>query len=192
MKIFEPEVQEGFEWIAPVDEDDYEFLATLGGTRLKSRWRPLRMRLITADEGESFKESDFPWLGRHLPVLSDRASRVVEPLVEKDAELLPVDCKGRSLWLLNAYTVVDALDLDRSRVELLEPGRIMDIETHVFRGERLKGVDVFKLANDRRGSTYLSDRIVRAIEMAPLVGYGFRLVWTDEDGAASARSGSVA
>jgi hypothetical protein len=185
MNVFEPQVQEGFEWIRPVNEGDFEFLATLSGTRLKGRWTPLPMRLISGDEGESFKESDFPWLGRHLLVLSDRAGKVVGPLVEKDAELLPASCEGRSLWLLNVCTIVDALDLEASDVELFESGRIMDIEKHVFYPDRLRGVDVFKLQNMRRGSTYLSERVVRAIEAAPLVGYGFRLVWTDERTAAS-------
>jgi hypothetical protein len=168
-----------------VKEGDFEFLATLSGTRLKSRWTPLPMRLIKEDEGEFFKESDFPWLGRHVLVLSDRASNVVGPLVEKDAELLPVACEGRSLWLLNVCTIVDALDLETSDVERFESGRIMDIEKHVFYPDRLQAVDVFKLENMRRGSTYLSERVVRAIEAAPLVGYGFRLVWTDEEASES-------
>lgn len=55
-----------------------------------------------------------------------------------------------------------------------------DSERHAFYPDRLDGVDVFKLENDRRGSIYLSERVVSAIEAAPLVGSGFRLVWTDE------------
>jgi len=192
MKVFQPQGQEGFEWIVPVNENDFEFLTTLNGTRHKNRWTPLPMRLITDDEGESFKESDFPWLGYHVPVLSDRARRVVEPLVEKDAELLPVACEGRSLWLLNVCTIVDALDLERSEIMRFESsGRIMDIKRHVFYPDRLEGIDVFKLENMRRGSTYLSARVMRAIEAAPLVGYGFRVVWTDEEGAEPPVAGPV-
>lgn len=191
MKILKPEGQDGFEWIRPVNDNDFEFLATLNGTRHKNRWTPLPMRLITDDEGESLKESDFPWLGYHVPVLSDRARRVMEPLVEKDAELLSVACKGRSLWLLNVCTIVDALDVGRSEIVRFSDGEIMDIEKHVFYAERLHGVNVFKLENMRRGSIYLSERVVRAIEAAPLVGYGFRLVWTDEDDVRSAASKAV-
>jgi hypothetical protein len=143
------------------------------------------MRLITEDEGQSFMESDFPFLGTHALVMSDRARAVVEPLVERDAEFLSVACEGRSLWLLNVCTIVDALDMERSKVELFESGRIMDIEKHVFFAERLQGVDAFKLANDRRGPIYLSGRVVGAIHAAQLVGHRFRLVWTDEESVES-------
>jgi hypothetical protein len=64
---------------------------------------------------------------------------------------LPLACSDRSLWLLNVGTVVDALDLERSEVERFESGRIMDIEKHAFYADRLEGVDLFKLENDRRG-----------------------------------------
>jgi hypothetical protein len=57
----------------------------------------------------------------------------------------------------------------------------MDIEKHAFFPDRLRGVNAFKLENMRRGSTYLSGNVVSAIKAAPLVGYGFRLVWTDEE-----------
>jgi len=190
VNIFEPDVLEGYEWIVPVNQDHFEFLRTLSGTRLKDRWKPLPMRLITDDEGESFKESDFPFLGTHVLVMSDRASQVVGPLVEKDAELLPVACEGRNLWLLNVCTIIDALDIERSEiVRFQSDGAIMCIDKHVFHPNRLQGIDIFKLENMRRGSTYLSERVVRAIEAAPLVGYAFRLVWTDEEGAVSPGSG---
>jgi hypothetical protein len=182
VKIFEPDVLEGYEWIVPANEDDFELLTTLNGTRHKGGWTPLPMQLVTTnDRGAPRKLSDFPWLGADVPVLSDRARAVVEPLVERDAEFLSVACEGRSLWLLNVCTIVDALDMERSKVELFESGRIMDIEKHVFFAERLQGVDAFKLANDRRGPIYLSGRVVGAIHAAQLVGHRFRLVWADEE-----------
>jgi len=184
VRICTPQAQEGFEWVRPVKDDDFEFVTTLAGTRHKSGWTPLSVRTISVDRGEHIKQSDFPFMGGHVLVLGDRARQVVAPLVEKDGELLPLACRGRSLWLLNVCTFVDALDLERSEVERFESGGIMDIVKHAFNADRLQGVDVLKLENDRRGPIYLGERVVSAIEAAPLIGYGFELLWTDEAGSA--------
>ena len=183
LSIYQPQIRDNVELALPLREGDFEVVTTLAGTRHTTEWTPLPVEVVSVESGAQLEYSDFPYFGDHVLVLSDQARELLAPIVEdKGGELLPLACRARRLWLLNAYAVVDALDQDRSVVERFESGRIMRIEKLAFLADRLQGLNVFKMAQDERGPLYLRDAFVRAIEATPLVGYGFRLVWTNEAG----------
>lgn len=178
MRIFEPVVAEGFQWVLPIAEGDFEVFGSFDGSPRASDWVPVPMRLLRVDEGRRLEESDFPWLGSDALVLGERAEKAIGPLIAHDGELLPLACDEASLWALNVRRVVDALDVDRSSVVRLSSGRIMTVREHVFHPVSLDGVSVFKLP-ELPGSTYVTESFRDAIDEAGLRGLDFNLVWDD-------------
>src|SRR2546423_13873416 len=119
MKAFTFTAQEGFEWIKPLNEADFERFRHFNGTPKSELWKPIPMRLITSDEaGVSLAKSDMPWLGRHAPVLRQRAWVALHEVLSCFGEFLPLRCEGSGLHLFNTTTVIDALDEDRSTLIL--------------------------------------------------------------------------
>ena len=71
---------DGYEWIVPVDDADFELFLSFDGRSRRIGWKPVRMRLVKElEDAQVLKEADFPWLGRHAPVLRRNAVDVVGP-----------------------------------------------------------------------------------------------------------------
>jgi hypothetical protein len=180
MHVYEPAVVEGFEWVLPVQNEDFEVFRGLDGTPRHSTWSPIPMRLLTEDDsGRPLQRADFPWLGSHVLILRDRAVQAVGSVLEDYGELLPLDCAQADLSVLNVCRVVDALDEERSELVRFGTGRIMKIKRAAFREEALAEAHIFKLPQMLRGSIYLTENIVQQIRHAQLQGIDFRIVSDD-------------
>lgn len=46
LEIYRPAVPEGFEWVLPVDDDDFETFQGFDGTRLGSSWKPIHVKVL--------------------------------------------------------------------------------------------------------------------------------------------------
>jgi Immunity protein family (Imm11) len=180
-RIYVPAVQEGYEWVLPVDEADHEVFDGLDGTPRRQGWRPVPVyRLRTTSAGTPRAESDLPWLASHLLVLRDKAVAALGVLADY-GELLPLSCPDAELWVFNALRLVDALDGERSTLVRFAGGRIADIQRHAFHPDRVAGVEVFRLPQMPRGWLYLSGDFVDRVQSAGLRGVGFDLVWAEGD-----------
>lgn len=186
MRVYEFEVQESYEWVAPVTSADFEVFRSFDGSARRTSWAPIRVRLVKEDQqGRQLASADMPWLGKHAPVLKKKASSALGPVVATNGELLPLACDEVELAVYNVTTVVDALDLERSAlVKFPSSGRVMKVESHVFRPDRVKNVRAFKVPELLRGPVFVTDDVVSAAQGAPLIGVGFRLVWEDSAAAA--------
>ena len=62
MRVWRPRPPGGFEWVVPVDSDQFDILE-FDGTPRAEQWSPVLMERVTVTEhGEELLESDFPWL----------------------------------------------------------------------------------------------------------------------------------
>lgn len=180
MKVYEFEAQEGYEWVVPVNEAEFEVFRGFDGSARAPDWRPIKMELVTEDEqGRPLLQSDIPWLGKHAPVLRKKAASALAPMLAGYGEMVPLACDTADLVVFNTTRVlVDALDMDRSAfVRFPSTGRIMKVKAHVFRPERVQGVHAFKVPDLLRGSVFVTDEVVSAVQEAALQGVGFRLLW---------------
>jgi len=179
-RIYVPAVQEGFEWVLPVDEADHEVFRGLDGTPRRDRWKPVRVyRLTESPTGAPLAESDLPWLASHVLVLREKAVAAF-PALTDHGELLPLECPDADLWVFNALRLIDAVDENASTLVRFSSGRILNIERHVFHPDRVQDVEVFKLPQMPRGWLYVTDDFVSRAASAGLRGVGFEQVWEQE------------
>ncbi|CRK57549.1 hypothetical protein [Alloactinosynnema sp. L-07] len=177
MRLYEPQVRPGFEWVLPVHDTDNEYLWSLDGTPRQAAWRPVPVaRLAVEDTGEPRAEADLPWLGGHVLVLRPRAVAALRPLLEACGELLPLACPDADLWLFNALTVTDALDESASEIVRFDDGEILAVERYAFHPERISA-PVFKVPQLLRGPLFVTDDFIDLVAAAELTGFGFSQVW---------------
>jgi hypothetical protein len=187
LRIYEPRVRPGFEWVLPVRDADHEYLWRLDGTSRRATWRPMPVaRLAVDDEGKSRAEADLPWLGGHVLVLRARAAATLAPLLDRYGELLPLACPDADLWLFNVLTVVHALDEENSELIRFDDGNILDVVRYEFRPHMAAGMAVFKVPQLLRGPLFVSDEFVEAVATAGLTGPEFIQLWS---GAVPCRGG---
>lgn len=181
MRIFVPAVPDevDYEWAMPVDDSaGHDRLRIDTFDSVASGWSPVEMKLLREDEGQQFQPADLPWLGDHALVMRKSAADVIGPLVEGQAELLPLSCRDADLWLLHVTECRDALDEDRSDiVRFPSSGRIMTIRSYAFNPKALDGARCFKIPQMPTGSIFLTGEVVDAIVAAGLTGFAAEMVW---------------
>jgi hypothetical protein len=107
--VYEPTLAEGYQWVLPVDDSDFEVLRSLSAEREAVRRRPVRVRLLKADEeGHLLEEADMPWLGSHALVLGKRAVEILGELIAADVDLLPLECGDAEHCVVHVRRIVDA------------------------------------------------------------------------------------
>jgi hypothetical protein len=178
LKVYEPGVRPGFEWVLPVHDADHEYLWSLDGTPRRGTWQPLAVsRLTVSDDGSPRAEADLPWLGAHVLVLRSSAVAALGGLLEQHGELLPLACPDADLWLFNTLTVVDALDEDHSELVKFDDGSVLAVERYAFRAEAV--APVFKVPQLLRGPLFVSDDFASASTAAGLTGLELTEVWRE-------------
>ncbi|MBK8255727.1 MAG: hypothetical protein IPK82_24055 [Polyangiaceae bacterium] len=179
MRVFEPTIEPGYEWINCEHPTDYEVFGSFDGTPKKPTWRPIAVKRVRADKKHDFKASDFPWIGSDALIMRRAAVDALHDFLEANGEVLPLTTTdGIELFVLNAQ-VIDCLDLPNSSV-MFVPGtsRIMHIKKAVFIASAIGSADIFRLPH--RGSvTYVSERFVERVKSSGLVGLAFKMVWSD-------------
>ncbi len=180
LRVYEFSVVEGYEWVRPIAEEDFELFRQFDGTPCLDRWRPIPVGLVKEDEhGQRFAPSEFPWLGEHAPIMKPSAAACIRGCVPGDeAELLPLLCEEVELTLLNPLRVVDALDLERSTmVRYPSSGRIMTVKSLVFEAVKIDGLTVFRVPELLRTAVFVTGPLVDAVTDAGFEGVGFNLLW---------------
>jgi hypothetical protein len=175
--IYEPLVDEGYEWVNACDARDYEIFLALDGRPRGATWKPVRVRRVRSDERHAFNPSDFPWLGSDALVMRRAAVEALRDLLEAHGEILPLATDdGVELFVFNARAA-DALDEARSTVVRF-PGtnRIMRIREIAFVPSVIEGIDIFRLPH-RASPTFVSGRFVERVDSASLRGLRFTPVW---------------
>lgn len=159
------------------DEDDWEVIYRFNGKPLRSFWMPLSVKVLyDDDQNKNLPASDFPLLFSTLPVFSERAVKLLEPLLKGDGELLPLSCNEGNYVAFNVTRVVDALNAEQSDLVRFSDGKIMDIRRYVFDRDKLTNGDLFKIPQTPQGKVFVTDKFKEAVQEAGLTGYVFEPV----------------
>jgi hypothetical protein len=182
-KVYKLRYAEGFEWLLPIDDADFDQLR-FDGNPQGAKWCPVKMRrLLASEQGRPLRPTDFPACsGGEMLVLSRAAKDELGGTLETYGELLPLLCDGGEYWTLNVTRLLDALDERRSKVlRASDSGPIFMIQKHEFRSsDEVKRTEIFKLSSMRRGLIYASADFVARVRGSGLVGLEFDEVWSGD------------
>jgi hypothetical protein len=180
LRIYRTRQVDGYEWCLPVRDEYFRLIATAAPEELAALG-PIEMRSVRDKPGgPPDARAILPWLGSHVLIGRPEAAELLA-LIEDFGTVVPAVCEGEPLWLFRAERQVDALDLDESVVEWLEPGeRVLQIRKYVFRPEVVAAAPpVFKLPRYRRGPAYYRQEVVDRVLATELTGTSFQCVWPD-------------
>jgi hypothetical protein len=141
------------------------------GQPLARSWIPVRVKIYSVGQ-----RGDFPELGSHIPVFSERAWRILEPLIGASVEALPLACDEGTFLAINVTDVADCLDHERSSISRFSDGRVMWVDSHVFKEGCVGDRNIFKIPESRLAAVFVSEKFKKAVEDTGLEGLIFRQV----------------
>ena len=172
-----------------VDEEaDWEIIYQFNGTPIGPRWRRLPVEPIDeeADTEQPLPPSDCPSLFPGAPVLSRRACEILQPILQGNGELLPLECEEGDYSVFNVTRVVDALDETMSEIVRFPDGKkVMTVKRFAFISASLENIDVFKLPQLPLSRPFVTDRFVHAVRANGLTGFSFEWLWSSEQDSSS-------
>jgi len=143
------------------------------GTPFGDSWVPWKVEI---DRPEGFENSlfgDFPAMALHVPVFTERAACLLQPLLSGHGELLPLVCDEGSYFAYNVTTVLDALDVEKSSVLRFTDGGIMNITRHEFFPEKVTS-PIFKIPQTPLMDVFVTEEFQAAVNKHDLKGFIFK------------------
>lgn len=175
LTVYEFNAPEGYDWVQPVREQDFDLLR-FDGTPRGVSWKPIRVRRLEQERG---KRSDFPLCsGDEILLVRERAIRKIGPVLAKYGELLPLHCPGDPVSVLNVTRLIPALDESKSEIlRSRSRGDILMLERVSFHPEAIGDAHLFKLAEFPQGAIYVTTAFVDLVKEHKLEGLTFDQVW---------------
>lgn len=146
------------------------------GLPMGERWQVLPLRFWEGDRGYKRAEkkkpiADFTEITL-MPLVSARGRGVIEPLVAGQVEFLPFETPVGDYYGLHVK-YVDCLDTSRIEAKYFADGRVMRVVKYAFHWERLEGIHIFHVPEEKHARLFVSDEFRRLVEENGLTGLEF-------------------
>lgn len=114
-------------------------------------------------------------------VVSDKFRQVTEDVLENQVQYLPVKLKDRltnyvvdSYSVANIITLIDALDLQKSKYDIfeLDDKKIISVEKYALKRDKILDKHIFRLKDDEI-PVFVSETLKKVIEDNGLIGFEF-------------------
>lgn len=117
------------------------------------------------------------------PVFSQRAKDLLTPHLQGLGQWVELVSDEAPYWLFYITNVVDALDVERSKL-LYFPGgsKVMEISTFSFRPDIVRDQFLFTLPQRPGNHRLVTDRFIDFVREHNLTGFSFDLLWSAEQG----------
>lgn len=161
---------------APEEKWSLDYIQSFDGSRKSENWIPLCIVLEQPENEQPI--NDFP--GFHynsFVVFSSKATRILLPLIQKDAEPLPLKFGNVDYYGINVISALSCVDYDKSVYKCFKSsGRIMKFCRVAFLKKELEGHHLFRLTEGPR-IYYVSDEFKNTVVSNGLTGFAFKLIW---------------
>jgi uncharacterized protein DUF1629 len=163
-----------YQGLLPSDRSNsLEVFHRFNGTPFGSSWIPWKVEIDRPKGYENLPFGDFPGMALHVPVFTERAAALLEPLLSGNGELLPLVCDEGSYFAYNVTTVLDALDEEKSSMIRFPSGRIMNITRHEFFPEKVTS-PIFKIPQTPLMNVFVTEEFQAAVSKHDLKGFNFK------------------
>jgi len=148
----------------------------LKGKAIGDTWKPLVFL-----KKRQRRNTDFTVIENAGIAISKKALTALNPLIEKNIEILPLKTLAREpFYFINCLNVMDALDEEKSIFQYSSVSRTkIGITKFVFDEKKIKDKHIFKL-NDFKFNTFVSDEFRAICKQNDLQGLDFsrnKLLW---------------
>jgi hypothetical protein len=119
------------------------------------------------------------------PCFSQRAKDILGPHIDPLGQWLPLECEEAPYWLFNITNVVDALEVEKSKLAYFRDGGVMAIDEFAFHPEQIKDQLLFKTPQCSGSNNLVTQDFVDLVYQHQLTGFVFKLLWSSEAGPVS-------
>lgn len=156
--------------------DKFQFF---DGRKKESYWIPLPVKRMEPETGLDLGDAS-GFMG--FPTFNQKALNALEPLIRDSVEVLPLAFKEKPYWGINVVSVLDVLDYSKSIYRIFpNTNKIAIVEKYAFRNcAELKNHNIFKIVDEPRGRSFVSEKFKNAVEQNNLTGFLFELVWDSD------------
>ncbi|MDB5054988.1 MAG: hypothetical protein JWM44_3038 [Bacilli bacterium] len=154
---------------------DYKEYITSYYEGTKKEWEPVKV--ITIRKGNKSDCAEFT-LG--YPVFMRKAKDILAPLINKQAEFLPVDHDEHELYLVNVRSVLDIVDMSNPVERKIKYGYFSEF-VHIHPEKIDTDVHIFKIPQHLGSRIYVSDTFKNVVETNKLKGFHFVEVWDTDN-----------
>lgn len=178
---YEPDKYDSFTF--PDHAEVFKFLDEhFDGNPIGESWSEFRFETY-----RSRKTCDCTGIGSTLPIFSEQAIKLLEPCLNGNAEILPLQHPTKKYYAINVTRVIEGLDFQKAVLERHEQYTqiIKDITKYAFDLNAVKDYAIFKLPEFKKTRIFVTDHFKNAVEEHGLTGFEFTLLWDSEEDSAS-------
>ena len=181
MKIWQLDFEvDKYDNLIPEKNFTLDEIRSFNGKKKKWKWKPLPVKRMEPEK--NLELSDAPGFFT-IPVFSDRALKVLRPIIKNSTEELKLICKEKKYYAINVTKVLDVVDYSKAEyIKFSDGNRIMVFEKYAFRiCDELVQNYIFKIIDEPLRRAFVSEKFKNAVEENNLTGFKFRLVWDSEE-----------
>ena len=159
----------GFGAFKPQVSDITPFVRSFDGQSHIADWKVLE---VIAVEPENQGDLSSLWRD-NIPVFSAHALSILAPLIEGQAEILPLEADTGEFFAINCTVVLDCIDFNQSEVVYYKSGPIRKIKNLVLEPNCIDGLNIFRFKRYLTSAVFVSDEFKKTVDQHGLLGCDF-------------------
>lgn len=152
-------------------------LSDFFGESIADKWKPCKLKKVKFDPHQrNLKLGDAS--GMETLIISQKALKVLKPIIENDVEILPVNFQDKEkgkYHVINVTALLDCLDLENCDLKLFDDGSVMHIRKYSFFTDKIEGHNIFKTEKASQSRIFVTDEFYNAVIDNDLSSFNFRL-----------------
>jgi hypothetical protein len=166
--------------VEPVEGDSYGVWIKVDETSIL-HWKPIPVGFRESKVPDDRLIGDFSYVPASIPILTERALRLLQPFIQSQVALLPLIFGEETLWIAYPTNHVNCYDKKASdffKYEFPDIVVYVSVKNLVFPTGCVDDLHIFQL-DVLRSNTFVSDAFKKTVEDNNLGGFMFRQVTHD-------------
>lgn len=108
-------------------------------------------------------------------ILNEKSYKILYPYIKNEVQIFKIKSENDKLYVVNITNIIDCLDYDKSEIKRFPSSdRVMRIIKYVFKIEKLKNATIFKLPENPKGISYVTEEFKKVVEENNIKGFKFK------------------
>lgn len=91
-------------------------------------------------------------------ILNEKSYKILYPYIKNEVQIFKTKSENDNLYVVNVTNIIDCLDYDKSEIKRFPSSdRVMRIIKYVFKIEKLNNTTIFKLPENPKGKSYVTE-----------------------------------